>query len=168
MRPPTRDGDDMKTRISALIDGELEQHEVAETLQSLRQLLAESRITLPEGLPPMAAGIFGYMGYDTVRLIENLPNVRPDVLDVPDAILMRPTVMVIFDAVRDEMTVVTPVYPRSRVTAKKAYADAIARLERVVGSLDEPLPHEAMPTERDLAAPEPSHASWPHFIFLPR
>lgn len=36
MRPPTRDGDDMKTRISALMDGELEQHEVAETLQALR------------------------------------------------------------------------------------------------------------------------------------
>lgn len=36
MRPPTRDGDDMKTRISALMDGELEQHEVVETLQALR------------------------------------------------------------------------------------------------------------------------------------
>ncbi len=37
MRPPTRDGDDMKTRISALMDGELEQHEVVETLQALRR-----------------------------------------------------------------------------------------------------------------------------------
>ena len=38
-------------------------------LESLRALLAESAITLPHELPPMAAGIFGYMGYDTVRLI---------------------------------------------------------------------------------------------------
>lgn len=37
MRPPTRDGDDMKTRISALMDGELEQHEVVETLLALRR-----------------------------------------------------------------------------------------------------------------------------------
>lgn len=37
MRPPTRDGDDMKTRISALMDGELEQHEVAEVLRALRR-----------------------------------------------------------------------------------------------------------------------------------
>jgi len=37
MRPPTRDGDDMKTRISALMDGELEDHEVAETLRALRR-----------------------------------------------------------------------------------------------------------------------------------
>ncbi len=36
MRPRTRDGDDMKTRISALMDGELEDHELAETLRALR------------------------------------------------------------------------------------------------------------------------------------
>ena len=42
-------------------------------LASLRALLAESAIALPSELPPMAAGIFGYMGYDTVRLIEDLP-----------------------------------------------------------------------------------------------
>ena len=34
-------------------------------------------------LPPMAAGIFGYMGYDTVRLIEQLPEMTPDTLGVP-------------------------------------------------------------------------------------
>ena len=63
-------------------------------LQSLRALLAESRIELPPELPPMAAGIFGYMGYDTVRLIEHLPATRPDALGVPDSILVRPTMMV--------------------------------------------------------------------------
>src|SRR6266567_1141710 len=39
-------------------------------LASLRALLAESRIELPERLPPMAAGLFGYLGYDMVRLME--------------------------------------------------------------------------------------------------
>lgn len=37
MRPRTRDGDDMKTRISALMDGELEDHEIAQTVQALRR-----------------------------------------------------------------------------------------------------------------------------------
>ncbi len=64
--------------------------DVAPPLQSLRALLAESTITLPEDLPPMAAGIFGYMGYDTVRQIEQLPEMTPDALGVPDAILIRP------------------------------------------------------------------------------
>jgi anthranilate synthase component I len=117
--------------------------EKGDTLTSLRALLAESKIDLSADLPPMAAGVFGYMGYDTVRLVEHLPNVNPDVLGIPDAILVRPTVMVIFDAVKDEMTVATPVFPRPRVSAQAAYQDALARLAKVVAALDEPLPHVA-------------------------
>jgi anthranilate synthase component I len=111
------------------------------TLAGLRALLAESRIDLPTGLPPMAAGIFGYMGYDTIRLIERLPHPREDVLGVPDALLMRPTLIVIFDTVKDEMTVVTPVRPAAGVSAETAYAAARARLESAVKSLDARLPH---------------------------
>ena len=40
------------------------------TLDALRALLSESKIDVPDGLPPMAAGVFGYVGYDTVRLVE--------------------------------------------------------------------------------------------------
>jgi anthranilate synthase component 1 len=126
------------------------------TLASLRSLLLESKIEVPAGLPPMSAGVFGYMGYDTVRQIEHLPNQRPDVLGIPDAILVRPTVMVIFDAVRDEMTVATPVYPKPRLSARKAYEDARARLARIVQALDEPLPHPAQMSGRTLEAPAPA------------
>lgn len=80
-------------------------------LEALRALIAESAIELPPGLPPMAAGIFGYLGYDMVRLMEKLAPAKPDPIGVPDAILVRPTIVVVFDAVRDEITVVTPVRP---------------------------------------------------------
>src|SRR5215831_1660333 len=42
-------------------------------LASLRALIGESGISLPDSLPPMAAGVFGYMGYDMVRQMEHLP-----------------------------------------------------------------------------------------------
>ena len=113
------------------------------TLASLRALLAESAIDLPEGLPPMAAGTFGYMGYDTVRLIENLPAMVPDPLGVPDAILIRPTLIFIFDSVKDEITVVTPVRPDGKVPARSAYDAARARLADAMGRLDAPLPPNA-------------------------
>ena len=67
----------------------------------------------------MAAGIFGYMGYDTVRLIEDLPPTKPDPLGLPDSILVRPTLVVIFDTVKDEMTVVTPVQAGARRLAPR-------------------------------------------------
>ncbi len=116
------------------------------TLASLRALLAASRIELPDGLPPMSAGVFGYMGYDTVRLVERLPGGQRDDLGVPDGILMRPTVIVVFDSVKDEMIAVTPIRPTQMVRstqpdedAAAAYAAAVARLARVVAALDAPL-----------------------------
>lgn len=113
------------------------------TLQSLRALLDESAIALPSELPPMAAGVFGYMGYDTVRLIEKLPEMTPDVLGVPDAIMIRPTLMLIFDNVKDEMTLVTPARPVSGMTAADAHAAAVDRLASAVARLDAPIQHGA-------------------------
>jgi len=129
--------------------------EALPTLASLRALLDASRIETPPELPPMAAGVFGYFGYDNIRLIERLPNTPPDRLGVPDAILVRPTVMVIFDAVKDEMTLVTPVYPKKGGDPAKAFEAARARLSEVVAGLDAPLPHHARTIFDPHAAPEP-------------
>ncbi|CAA0092089.1 Anthranilate synthase component 1 [Starkeya nomas] len=114
-------------------------------LVSLRKLVAESRIQLPAGAPPMAAGVFGYLGYDMVRQMERLPEAKPDILGVPDSLFIRPTVMVIFDAVRDEITVVTPVRPEAGISAGAAYEKARERLERVIAALDSALPN--LPSE---------------------
>ena len=108
-------------------------------LQALRALISESRIELPSSLPPMAAGVFGYLGYDIVRRMEDLSAPNPDPIGVPDAVLVRPTIIVVFDAVRDSITIVTPVRPERTVDAKAALAHAIERLGRVVESLDRPL-----------------------------
>src|SRR6476660_1600241 len=108
-------------------------------LRALRSLIAESRIALPESLPPMAAGVFGYLGYDTVRLIEELPPPNPDPIGIPDAILVRPTVIVVFDAVKDSITLVTPVRPDQSLDGKAARARAVERLAAVVDSMDRPL-----------------------------
>jgi anthranilate synthase component I len=123
------------------------------TLGALRALLTESRIELPEGLPPNAAGVIGYMGYDTIRLVETLPNVPPDVLGIPDAILVRPTTMVVFDSVKDEMIVVTPVYPAKGVSAAAAHVAALTRLDAVIVALDAPTPHAATAGPDALALP---------------
>jgi anthranilate synthase component 1 len=108
-------------------------------LSALRALIAGSRIDLPEALPPMAAGVFGYLGYDTVRLIEELPAPNPDPIGIPDAVMIRPTIVVVFDAVKDTITVVTPVRPEKGVDAKVALTRATERLSSVVDALDRPL-----------------------------
>jgi anthranilate synthase component 1 len=111
----------------------------APPLEALRALIAESRIALPDALPPMAAGVFGYLGYDMVREMEHLPAVKPDPVGIPDAVMVRPTLIVVFDAVKDAMTVVTPVRPERGVDAKAALTRAMERLAGVVDALDRPL-----------------------------
>lgn len=129
--------------------------EAKPTLESLRELLACSRVDLPPELPPMAAGVFGYMGYDTVRLIETLPEPKPCELGVPDSIMMRPTLVVIFDSVKDEMTLVTPVRPDGKTPADKAYKAAVKRLKSAISALEAPLVHDGALSAKKLAQPEP-------------
>ena len=108
-------------------------------LDALRALITESRIALPDDLPPMAAGVFGYLGYDMVRLMEELPVPNPDPIGIPDAVLIRPTLIVVFDAVKDTITVVTPVRPERGVAAAAALVRARERLSAIVDALDRPL-----------------------------
>lgn len=126
--------------------------------ESLRALLDESAIADDDlALPPMAAGVFGYLGYDMVRLMERLPEPKETGTGVPDAILIRPTLMVVFDAVRDEIHVVTPVRPQSGVPARAAYEHALERLDAVVMALEGPLPTDAAIDIANL--PEPAIVS---------
>jgi len=111
-------------------------------LAALRTFINESRFILPESLPPMAAGVFGYLSYDMVRLMEKLPAPNPDPIGIPDAILVRPTVVIIFDSVLDTLTLVTPVRPAKGLTADAALARAVDRLTAVVDALDKPLAKE--------------------------
>ncbi len=110
-------------------------------LAALRRVIEGSRVPLPEDLPPMSAGIFGYLGYDMVRQLEELGAANPDPLGFPDAVLIRPTVIVVFDAVRDQLTIVTPVRPSAGTEADIAHTRAVDRLSAVVDTLDAPLDH---------------------------
>ncbi|HVI87831.1 MAG TPA: anthranilate synthase component I [Dongiaceae bacterium] len=125
-------------------------------LESLRELIAESRIDLPRGLPPMASGLFGYLGYDMVRQMEKLPDLSPNRLPLPDSVFLRPTVVAIFDNVEDMITVVTPVWPRSGVSARAAYNQALERINDIVADLDRSLPQQRNAGEPLLDLPEPS------------
>ncbi|MFT4716954.1 MAG: anthranilate synthase component 1 [Paracoccaceae bacterium] len=111
-------------------------------LAELRKLIAESRIELPEGMPPIAAGLFGFLGYDMIRLVEDLPDVNPDPLNLPDAVMMRPSVVVVLDGVKGEVTVVSPAWANSGLSARAAYAQAAERVMDAVRDLDRQAPNE--------------------------
>jgi len=125
-------------------------------LTSLRNLLEESAIDFPATLPPMAAGLFGVLGYDMVRLAEPLGEPNPDPLDLPDAVMVRPSVVAVFDSIGQEIVLATPVRP-SEASAKDAWDAAHARLAQVRADLKEPLPMTGEANPRVQAAFKPGH-----------
>ena len=117
-------------------------------LDNLRDLVSACRLELPKGLPPMATGLFGAIGYDMIRLVERLPDVPHDPLDLPDAIMMRPSLVAIFDAIGQEIILVTTIRPKARVSAKDAHAEALRRLDETISDLRRPLAHRpALPAQ---------------------
>ncbi|NNE82966.1 MAG: anthranilate synthase component I [Alphaproteobacteria bacterium] len=125
------------------------------SLDALSSLIAQSQIDLPDAVPPSAVGVFGYMSYDMVRLMERLPDANPDVIGIPDAVFIRPTVTAVFDNVADKITVVTPVWPDPEIDAETAYVAAGARLDAVIAGLDRSVSGGLLASSEmpDLAAP---------------
>jgi anthranilate synthase component 1 len=118
-------------------------------LAALRTLVAESQVDVPEGLPSTAAGIYGYLGYDMVRQMEVLPDRHPAEMGTPDAILMRPSVLAIFDTLKDELYVTAPVYVRKGTSAKQAWEGAQTRIDDAIGRLGRTLPYAAPLADMD-------------------
>ncbi|MBI1185940.1 MAG: anthranilate synthase component I [Alphaproteobacteria bacterium] len=109
-------------------------------LDSLRRLIAQSALPIPEGLPPPAAGLFGYLAYEMVREVETLPPCAPDPLGLPQALLMRPTIVAVFDTVASEIILVTPARPGRGRDAASAYESARRRLDTALRALERPAP----------------------------
>jgi len=125
---------------AARFDADAYQEQDGDPLSNLRALIAESRIALPDDLPAASAGLFGYLGYDMIRLVEHLPDMPPDTLGLPDAVMLRPSVVAVLDGVRGEVIVVAPAWAGAGQSARAAYAQAAERVMDAVRDLERALP----------------------------
>ncbi len=135
-------GESSRINRQARFDAEAFEDLPGHPLATLRALIAETRIAMPAGIPAIAAGLFGYLGYDMIRLVERLPNVKPDPIGVPDAVLMRPTIIAVLDGVKGEVTVCSPAWVASGLSARAAYAQAAERVMDAVRDLERSAPGE--------------------------
>jgi len=98
-------------------------------LDALRSLVQESQADVPIGLPSTAAGIYGYLGYDMVRHMEVLPDENPNDIGLADSILMRPSLLAVFDTLKDELYITAPVYVKDNISAKQAWEMAQNKID---------------------------------------
>jgi len=109
-----------------------------ETLHELRALLAECRIDVPDDLPSALACLVGYFGYETISLVEKLPQPKQRPLDLPDMLFVRPTLLLVFDSLKDVLYCIAPLWPEgagAEVQLAQASDNIDAALARRIGAL---------------------------------
>ena len=124
-------------------------------LDSLRTLLQESAMLNTAPLPPMAAGLFGYLGYDMIRHVEKLPDNNPCQLDVYDSIMIRPSVVAIFDRLKDTITLAYQIRANAFDTAEEGWKAAQTALDKTEACLRGDLPSPvSLPAQSELPEPK--------------
>jgi anthranilate synthase component 1 len=106
-----------------------------DSLAALRALVGRCRMDVPEGLPRALACLVGYFAYETVGLVEDLPRPAPNPLDLPDMLFVRPTLVLLFDRLTDELFWVAPVWPDTGVSVADAVERIAAAQTRLAGSI---------------------------------
>ncbi|MGM0421686.1 MAG: anthranilate synthase component I [Pseudomonadota bacterium] len=108
-------------------------------LDSLRDQLKQDNLDIPPHLPPSCVGLFGYLGYDMIREVEDIPDNNPDPLNIPDGLMMRPQIIVVFDNIKHIMTFATPVWYDENIPAGTAYDLGVDRLNQYLSKLNQPI-----------------------------
>lgn len=113
-------------------------------LDVLRDFMSRYKPVDNPALPPFTGGAVGYIGYDTIRTLENLPDQNPDDLQLPDCFFMIAKTLVVFDHVKRRLILIANAFVKQDVDA--AYDEAAHRLEIMAERLSRPLLREK-PTE---------------------
>ncbi|MEO9600616.1 anthranilate synthase component I [Parasphingorhabdus sp.] len=110
-----------------------------DSLSALRNLVKACQMDVPEELPRALACLVGYFGYETIGLVEKLPRAPQSELDLPDMLFVRPTVILIFDRLADELFLVAPVWPETDGNSEAKIASAEERLDEAQRGLSAPV-----------------------------
>ena len=113
-------------------------------LDTLKALVAESRIAVPDGLPPALAFLVGYFAYETIALVENLPRAPNPGLNLPDMVFVRPTVLCVFDNLSDTMVCISPIWPGA-TDAETLLGRAAERIANVLETMGQGEPASPSP-----------------------
>lgn len=138
-------------------DGRVDTHENVDPLFALRELLAEYRIPHVPGLPRLRGGLVGWIGYDAVRFIENLPSAPEDDMDLPDLGLLLVDTLVVFDNREQKILLLTHADLAASADPESARRGAIERLEELAARLDAPAPR--LPVRASETEPAEVHSN---------
>lgn len=105
-------------------------------LEELKKIMQKYKPVEVEGLPRFYGGAVGYIGYDMVKFIEDIPSTNPDDLDLPDCKFIFTDNLLIFDHVAHTIKVVSCVHlDREKSNLKTLYNEACRKIEKLITKL---------------------------------
>jgi len=111
-------------------------------LKSLQDLINSSKIKLPTHLPPMSAGLIGYLGYEIIEQYETLPHRKKNSINVPDGFFIRPKTLAIFDDIKNEITLINPYWYQNNQNYEKDYEFIVNYLKKLINIINSPLKYK--------------------------
>ena len=124
-------------------------HPAPDPYQAVSDYLGRYRLPPIEGLPPFVGGAVGFFGYDLVRTVEPLAPPNPDPIGLPDMALMVSDVLVVFDHMRHELTLIAYAFLDGETELEAAYGRALEAIVDVRDRLRGPVPRPGAPRGRD-------------------
>jgi len=109
-------------------------------LAALRESARVLRSPRIAGLPSLTGGLVGYMGYDCVRELEELPTIAPRDIDIPELAFMLVNDLAVVDHFDGTITLIANAinWDGSDLRVDEAYDDAVQRLDRMEEDLRKP------------------------------
>ena len=116
-------------------------------LDELRQLLTSFSVSDAPGLPRFYGGAVGFLGYDMVRFMERLPDRHPPI-DLPDSSFLVPGIVLIHDAVQQNLTIVCNVWKKEGGDTAHLYQQACRRIDAIIERLNQPISRQSVTQEQ--------------------
>ena len=139
----------------------------SESLAALRQLVQDCRIDVPKGLPPALACLVGYFGYETIGLVEKLPRAPENSLGLPDMLFVRPTVILVFDGLTEELFAIAPLWAGD-ADASLVLAKAEEQIDETLRRLAQAAPIAETVTDLPTMALNPTMSSDDYSVMVGR
>ncbi|HET97951.1 MAG TPA: anthranilate synthase component I [Desulfurivibrio alkaliphilus] len=137
-----------------------EEHFRGDPLRELEKLLDQLKPAMADSsLPRFCGGAVGFLGYDMVRFMERLPAVNPPLAGFPDSSFLIPRIVLVYDNLRQRLTVVNWVAITPGADLDRLYRGALARVEQVVTALEQPGPVGLLGTQAGVEAPVPEFSA---------
>ena len=112
-------------------------------IKSLKQLVDFSKINKESNSSPFPV-LVGYLGYPMIQLMEKINLNNPDEINIPDALMIRPKLVAVFDNIKDTINIQTSIYPDKKITAELAYSNANDYINIIIKKLNRDIPKESL------------------------